>query len=164
MNIKYGGKEDWHDWIKIYMMCGIKINIITSVEISHHYANDSPFLKPLLENTSQSGFQIKEVSADKGYGSFNNRYLILVKGAHPFIPFCETKKSASPSYKGELWKCMFHFYKFDEAEFYQHYHKRSNVETTFSMIKAKFGECLRSKTLVAQTNEVLAKVLCHNLC
>jgi transposase len=43
------------------------------------------------------------------------------------------------------------------------YHKRSNVECTFSMIKRKFGERLRSKTKTAQHNEVLAKVLCHNL-
>ncbi len=41
---------------------------------------------------------------------------------------------------------------------------RSNAESTFSMIKAKFGERLRSKTEVAQTNEVLLKVLCHNIC
>ena len=39
------------------------------------------------------------------------------------------------------------------------YHKRSNVETVFSMIKAKFGERLRSKTTVAQTNEVLMQSL-----
>jgi transposase len=44
------------------------------------------------------------------------------------------------------------------------YHKRSNVETTFSMIKAKFGDGLRSKTITAQKNEALCKVLAHNLC
>jgi hypothetical protein len=38
------------------------------------------------------------------------------------------------------------------------------VETTFSMIKAKFGERLRSRTETAQVNEALAKVLAHNLC
>jgi hypothetical protein len=32
------------------------------------------------------------------------------------------------------------------------------------MIKAKFGETIRSKTATAQMNEALAKVLCHNLC
>ena len=32
------------------------------------------------------------------------------------------------------------------------------------MIKARFGERLRSKTATAQANEVLCKVLCHNLC
>ena len=31
------------------------------------------------------------------------------------------------------------------------------------MIKSKFGGAVRSKLPVAQTNEVLAKVLCHNL-
>jgi hypothetical protein len=32
------------------------------------------------------------------------------------------------------------------------------------MIKAKFGDALRSKTDVAQVNELLCNVLCHNLC
>jgi hypothetical protein len=32
------------------------------------------------------------------------------------------------------------------------------------MIKAKFGDHLRSKTDVAMTNEALSKILCHNLC
>jgi hypothetical protein len=45
-----------------------------------------------------------------------------------------------------------------------HYHKRSNVESTFSMVKRKFGDALRSKTETAQVNETLAKLLGHNLC
>lgn len=32
------------------------------------------------------------------------------------------------------------------------------------MIKRKFGERLRSKTDTAQVNEVLCKILCHNVC
>ena len=32
------------------------------------------------------------------------------------------------------------------------------------MIRSKFGERLRSKTRTAQVNELLLKVLCHNLC
>ena len=32
------------------------------------------------------------------------------------------------------------------------------------MIKAKFGASVRSKTRTAQINEVLCKVICHNLC
>jgi hypothetical protein len=32
------------------------------------------------------------------------------------------------------------------------------------MIKAKFGERLRSKTTKAQVNEAPCNVLCHNLC
>jgi hypothetical protein len=32
------------------------------------------------------------------------------------------------------------------------------------MIKARFGERLRSKTERAQINEALCKVVCHNIC
>ncbi len=39
----------------------------------------------------------------------------------------------------------------------------SNVESTFSMMKRKFGDSIRSKTDTAMVNEVLCKVLCHNL-
>src|SRR6266436_6948472 len=52
----------------------------------------------------------------------------------------------------------------NQERFMQQYHKRSNVESTFSMIKAKFGDSLRSKTETAQVNEALCKILCHNIC
>lgn len=45
----------------------------------------------------------------------------------------------------------------------EHYHKRSNVETTFHMIKAKFGDMLKSKNHKAQENELLCKVIAHNI-
>ena len=59
---------------------------------------------------------------------------------------------------------MWHFYTFNREAFLAHYHKRSNVETTMSMIKGKFGASVRAKTPTAQVNEVLLKVLCHNIC
>lgn len=81
------------------------------------------------------------------------------------IPFREGEKNKSnPSGKSELWKLMYHFYKFNSTVFNEHYHKRSNVESTFNMIKSKFGERLRSNTETAQINELLCKILCHNLC
>ncbi len=63
-----------------------------------------------------------------------------------------------------LWNRMWHFYSFNRDCFLQHYHKRSNAETTFPMIKAKFGASVRARSLVAQVNEVLCKILCHNVC
>jgi hypothetical protein len=32
------------------------------------------------------------------------------------------------------------------------------------MIKTKFGGSVRSKSPIAQVNEVLCKILCHNIC
>ena len=160
-DVKYGNTEDWHDWIKLHLMTGVKTNVVTSCEVSRRYANDSPYFKPLLNKTAESGFKVREVSADKEYLSGKNIKLALVKGADPYIPF---KSNSTQSRKDTVWNRMLHFYLYNQVEFNRHYHKRSNVESTFSMIKARFGERLRSKTERAQMNESLLKVLCHNLC
>lgn len=104
---------------------------------------------------------MKEVSADKAYLGNSNFKATLKHGAIPYIPF---KSNSLPDGNGALWARIYHFYNFQREEFLQHYHKRSNVETTFHMIKAKFGLRLRSKTPVAQMNEALCKVLAHNIC
>ena len=49
-------------------------------------------------------------------------------------------------------------------EYMERYHKRSNIESAYSMIKGKFGSSLRSKSDTRQINEALCKVLCHNVC
>jgi transposase len=59
---------------------------------------------------------------------------------------------------------MYHFFKHYREKFVEHYHKRSNVETAYSMIKGKLGEPLRSKSDTGQINEALCKVLCYNIC
>jgi transposase len=164
-DVKYGKEEDRRMWLKVHLMCGTKTNIVTSVEISDGYANDHGFFKPLLEATAANGFTLKEVSADKAYLSGENLLTTLRHKAIPYIPF-KTNSKAQSSYgpKSTLWTRMLEFYTDHRDEFLTHYHKRSNVETTFHMIKAKFGQRLRSKTLTAQINEALCKVLCHNLC
>jgi hypothetical protein len=59
---------------------------------------------------------------------------------------------------------MFLRFMLHREDFLKHYHQRSNVESTFSMLKRKFGDSVRSKTDVAMKNEVLCKILAHNLC
>jgi len=49
LDVKYGKEEDRRMWLKVHLMCGVKTNIITSVEISDGYANDHGYFKPLLE-------------------------------------------------------------------------------------------------------------------
>jgi transposase len=159
-DVKYGN-NDWHDWIKMHLMCGVKTHVVTSVEISRATANDSPYHKPLLQSTAKAGFNMQEVSADKGYISMKNLQTTVDHGAMPFIPF---KSNAQADRGTDIWSKMFFYYNFKREEFLAHYHKRSNVESVFQMIKSKFGERLRSKTETAQVNEALTKVLAHNLC
>lgn len=57
---------------------------------------------------------------------------------------------------------MFHCYSYRKDEFLRHYHRRSNVETPDD--QSEFGSRIRFETTVAQVNEVVCKILCHNLC
>src|SRR5439155_9412597 len=49
---KYGKVIEQHDWVKCHLMCGVKTNIVTAVEIQERNANDSRLLPPLLETTA----------------------------------------------------------------------------------------------------------------
>jgi transposase len=73
-------------------------------------------------------------------------------------------KANSTGAAGGLFEKMFHYFSLNREDFYDHYYKRSNIESTNSMIKAKFGSHFRSRTDASMKNEVLCKVLCHNVC
>src|SRR5262249_6285399 len=146
-------------WVKIHAMTGVVTNVVTAIEIHDQDAADSPQLPSLMRKTSE-GFQIKEICADMGYSSKSNLETITEAGATPLISF---KVNASPA-TGGVWAKMYHYFHLHREEFEASYHKRSNVESTFSMVKAKFGDSVRSKTDVAMKNEALAKILCHNIC
>ncbi len=166
VRVVYGQKQPTEvsrkDWVKVHLMCGVKTNIVTAVEVSHAHAGDSPFFGPLVETTSEN-FPIQSVVADKGYSAEKNLKLVLLKGGYPYIAF-RNNATAKDKRSGSVWKRLYLQYQYNQEWFMQHYHRRSNVESTFSMIKAKFGERVRSKTRTAQFNEVLCKVLCHNIC
>ncbi len=157
---KYGKEASKREWVKAHVMCGVKTNVVTSAEISGAHGADHNYFAPLVNETAKR-FNVQEVSADKAYSSFANMRLVDNKGAVPYIDF---KSNSTDKGKCEIWNRMFHYYNLNRADFMAHYHKRSNVETTFSMIKAKFGGFVRAKLPVAQTNEVLCKILCHNIC
>ncbi|HEX8889365.1 MAG TPA: transposase [Pyrinomonadaceae bacterium] len=150
------------DWVKAHICCGVKTNVVTSIEITDAHAADTNYFKPLVERTSQ-GFVMNEVSADKAYLSSKNMQATVDAHAMPYIAF-KANSSDKDKRQSPLYKQIYHYFAYNTERFMAHYHKRSNVETTFHMIKAKFGDRLRSKTRRAQINEALCKVLCHNIC
>lgn len=156
---KYGKVRQEHDWVKCHVACGVKTNVITAVEVHDKHANDSPFLPSLLEKTAEN-FKVRELSADKQYASVANLEAIDKHGVTPFIPF---KANVNGKAGGAFGKA-YHFFSLYREEFLASYHKRSNIESTFMMVKTKFGDSVRSKTDVAMKNEVLCKILCHNIC
>jgi transposase len=156
---KFRRMREKADWVKAHIICGVRTNVITDIEIGDKNAGDSPFFAPLVKTTAKA-FTISEVSADKAYSGETNISTVAGVNGTAFIPFRTNTKGEKGS---ALWKQMFHYFMFKRDEFLQHYHKRSNVESTFSMLKRKFGDSLRSKSDTAMINETLCKVLCHNL-
>lgn len=159
---KWGKPKKQARFVKAHIMCGVNTKIVTAVEITEAHRHDSPEFPSLVSRTA-ANFTMSEVSADKAYLSRKNLKVVVDAGAMPFIPF---KSNSRPehTHKDSLWAKTYHYFSLYRDEFMRHYHKRSNVETAFAMIKAKFGGALRSKMPTAQVNEALVKILCHNIC
>jgi len=139
----------------------VKTNVITSAVITDGDSVDSPKFAPLVKVTTQNGFNIKEMSADKAYSSRENLEAVAGVGGQAYIPF---KSNATGKSRGStLWWKMFLYFQLNQEDFLKHYHKRSNVESTFNMIKAKLGDKLRSKNFLAQKNKLLCKLIAHNI-
>jgi transposase len=148
-----------HDWVKAHIMSGVKTNIVTAAHVETQKAHESPIFKPLLEATIQIFPTIYQVSADKAYSSAENIEAVFYAKAIPYIAF---KVNATGGIGG-LFEKSFDYYKAQQELFMANYHKRSNVEATFSAIKRKFGDYVRSRSDTAMMNEVLCKILCHNI-
>lgn len=139
-------------------MIGTATNVVTSAKVSSEA--DCPVLPELLRSTAKR-FRMAEVSADKAYLSKENLEAIDAVGAVPFIPF--KINSVGMTSKSQHWRRMWAHFALKSDDFLQRYHRRSNVESTMWMLKSKLGGAVRSKLPTAQINEVLCKVLCHNL-
>ena len=160
---KYQLKRE-HGWLKAHITVGVTTNIITALKITANSGEDSadcPQFKPLMNQTKELGFNVEEASADKAYLSRENLALIDEMGGVPYIPF---KSNSTGRPKGNhIWRRMYAMFMFNKEEFESHYHLRSNVETTFSAWKLKFGDSVKSKNPIAQKNELICKAIAYNI-
>jgi hypothetical protein len=176
---KWGREQKRQDWVKLHAAVGVVTNVVATATVTPSVGKgtgDSSLFPALLAGTAEN-FTMREVSADKAYSSRANLTAVEGVGATPFIPFRGDRQGVlgpqstlfdvtemRPGPEASAWVRMYHYFAFQRDTFLSHYHRRSNVETTFSMIKRKFGGSLRSKSYAGQVNEILAKVICHNLC
>jgi transposase len=157
---KYGIMKK-HKWVKAHILVGAKTNVIASARIGEENSADSPQFAPMVMEAHNNGFQIKEIPADMGYLSRDNYNTATQIGATAYIPF---KDKTTDKARGSMtWKKMYHYFQLNREEFLEHYHQRSNVESAFNMVKMKFGDRLKSKKWTAQQNELLCKLIAHNI-
>ncbi|MBS3141179.1 transposase, partial [Candidatus Woesearchaeota archaeon] len=106
-------------------------------------------------------FNMEELSGDKAYLSKDNFEIVNSLNGTFYVPFKTNSKATG---NGMIWKKMFHYFMLNNEDYLAHYHSRSNGESTINMLKSKFGDRVRSKNWTAQVNEVLCKVIAHNIC
>jgi len=147
------------DYKKLHIISGTKSNVIFAAEITDGRASENPRFRKLLDETVKY-VSARELSADPGYLSRANVEHIAKNG---MIPYILPKKNTIAKNRGSsAWGRMITLWKEYQDLFALHYHQRSNVESTFSMLKRKFGYHTRAKSEIGQTNEILTKIVCLN--
>lgn len=157
---KYKPHKEMRKFRKAHIMSGVKTNVITAVNVTRGLAGDSPEFIPLVRRTGKH-FVIREVSADAAYSARKNLEEVSKQGGIPFISF--RRRATGKSRGAMIWSRMYQYFTEHKEEFMRHYHKRSNAETVFSMIKRKLNMRLRNKKEIGQENEILLKCLVHNI-
>ena len=157
---KHGEKRQ-KKWLKVHAVVGTRTHVVIDARILEANNADSPQFTPLLQGALDAGFHPGSNLGDNGYLSKDNYTFAAEMGLEARIPF---KSNSTGKGEGSAeWRKAFHLFQAHREEFMAAYHKRSNVESAFSAIKRKFGEHVRSRTTVAQVNEILAKLICYNL-
>jgi transposase len=146
---------------KAHLIIGNNTHIVCGAEITTEYVSDMNMLPEMVQGVKQN-FDVQELCADKGYLSHDNFEALDRMGITPYIPFKSNTVATSDT--TTAWGRAYNYFALNQNAFMVRYHDRSNIESGMHMIKSKFGDYTRSKTDTACINEILLKVLCHNIC
>jgi transposase len=150
------------NYLKAHIAVEVTTHVICSCSITCGNFHDVKQAPKLLEDLKDN-FHPKRILADKAYASYRTYQIIQSLNAIPYIPFKKNIKSPSKD-APSIWIRMFNYFQERPEQYMHFYHKRSNVETTFHMVKSRLGEFLKCKNFNAQRNEILMKFICHNIC
>ncbi len=156
---RWGRERSELVWVKAHALCGTRTHVITAAEVPEGESHDAPNLPPLVKATA-AGFKIERLTGDVAYATVDNFQATADAGGTLFTTFRTNATGAA----GGLYGKMYHLFCLNKEDYLRRYHKRSNIESVFSAVKRVFGDAVRSKTITAMRNEVLCKMLCHNIC
>ena len=161
---KWGRERKAAKWVKAHIICGVKTNVVVSAEVKMGNSADSPQL-PGLANTAALSFDVQEVSADKAYSGHRNLNAIAAAGAKPLIPFkdntvprrCEPGRTDTPDGQYRMVKGI-SFLRLQPG----------GVQSALSQALKRGDDLLDDQDEIRRVrsvqDEVLAKILCHNIC
>lgn len=158
---KYGSEKNPRaTYVKTHILVGVKSHVTTAAVASVEPVADIRMLPELLAETQGAQFTVDEIVADGAYLSEPLLEWMHKEGIQFYVPF---RTNSIFHYDNSLWDRHLATFLVNQDLFAEHYHQRSQVESTFSMVKAKYGSRVRGKTPTSQANNVLCKLLANNL-
>jgi len=141
-------------------MIGVNTKLFTACDIVGP-GSESPYLKPLLEETSAIYEQIDSVTADAMYLSKDNCTAIANAGG---VPYIFPKENTQLNQKGSMaWKKMLLALIDDPQKWLEEYHMRSISESVNSVWKRKYTRPLARKGDDRRKIEAFSRVVCYNI-
>ncbi|KXB01523.1 hypothetical protein AKJ44_02455 [candidate division MSBL1 archaeon SCGC-AAA261F17] len=152
-----------YEFLKMIPIIGTTYHLISAVEFPDNpAAHESPYFKPLLEETAANYSSIEGVSGDAAYLSRDNCDLVASVGGKPrFYP----KEGITLKMRGSLgaWTDMLLDFIDDPQQWLRDYYSRSNAESVFSAFKRKFLAPLRKFLHFRRKAEAFTRVCDYNL-
>ena len=147
---------------KTILAAGTTFKIISSFAIAKSpFGNESPYLKPLLNQIAELYTQVAVLSADAAFLSRENCNAINEINA---IPRIFPKDSISLRAKGSsAWRKMLMEFVSDTQRWLEFYHHRSIMETINSTIKRTQPYPIRKRLVVRKATEILARICVYNM-
>jgi len=132
-------------FMKLSIVADMDKQLILNFKIRRDYKKCNLEFRSMLKDLN-----FDYVLADKGYDSSENRKFVINKmKSIPIIPVRRHNY-----FYGYLKK----YKRIDGSN----YHQRSKVETIFSVIKRKYGSCLKARTFNSQKKELMLKLIAYN--
>ena len=159
-------QQEWverksREWLKVHIVVGTNTQIVTGVRVLGWRSSDYEQFVPLFQRVHEL-FNMLTITADGAYVGRNNFEATDRWGSTLYTPF-HGKHVRPPESDQSAWATAYRLYYDNFDDWFPLYHRRSLVETAYSTIKRLFTETIRSEKPVAQINEMLLKVLCHNI-
>lgn len=145
---------------KLSLACDSATHLILAATASTGAGGDQPFFDDLLFHAWRRS-DVRCVVADAGYDSEDNhRIARLERGVRSIIPPRAGRPTSKPPAEPLRRRMHERFAGRRDAALYG---QRWQSETVNSMIKRNLGSALRARTTVHRRNELLLRVLTHNI-
>lgn len=148
------------DHINVHITTGCELHPVVAINVLTEKGKDNIIFREQINKTKDNGFKINISSGDGVYLSRENCTAVKEVGGKPRF---HLKKGLTKKPKGHpAWKQMLVYAEQNPQEYEDEYHVRSNVESTNSAKKKKFGDTVYCKNDTAKEQESHITWCCYN--